>query len=533
MRSFWRPVAAASAALALATGLGGCGRTHKASPPVPPAVRELTLALIGQPASLDPLQVSDASGFAVDSLVYDGLVRVAPDLSVRPDLALSWKVSPDGQVYTFHLNPRARFQDGAQLTAADVVFSFSAYRAPRNGSALARQLGVVRSVEALSPSTVRIALTRAYAPFLVQMASLPILPKHLLAAAGSGSRFLGQRDLSALPVGSGPFRIVRSAASSVLLRRNPHYFLGTPKVQELRILFAASATVALNDLRHGRVDYAPVPALDVHAVSTWPNVRMQHAVALQFASIVWNTDVSPLANPALRRALGLAVDRRKIVAAALGGNGAISDGPVPPSSWAYDKSLGTRPFDPSQALAILKGLGWRHVRGVLENAKGQPLRLTILATGGAASRTVALGLVVRDLTALGVRVSVHRAAFAQYLEDFITGNFQAAFVERGLTADPDVTAYFGSPRINSSGQNAGLYRNPVVDEALVAERRTTARSARRTAIRRMEQAMAADPPALFLYFPYDVVALSSRFGHFAIDPVGTFWSPQDWQGERP
>ena len=500
---------------------------------MPPAPRELTLALVGQPASLDPLQVSDASGFAIDSLVYDGLVRIAPDLRVYPDLARSWKISPGGQVYTFHLNPKARFQDGAKLTAADVVFSLAAYRDPRNGSALAQELAIVRSAEALSPSTVRIDLTRAYAPFLVQVASLPILPKHLLAAAGSGSRFLGQRDLSVLPVGSGPFRIVRISASSALLRRNPHYFLGRPKVQELRILFAASATVALNDLRHGRVDYAPVPALDVHAVSTWPHVRMQHAVALQFASIVWNTDVLPFANPVLRRALYFAVDRQKIVAAALGGNGVISDGPVPPSSWAYDKSLGNTPFDPSRALSILKSLGWRQVRGVLENAKGQPLRLTILATGGSASRTVALGLVVRDLTTLGVRVSVHREAFAQYLENFITGNFQAVFVERGLTADPDVTAYFGSPRINSSGQNAGIYRNPAVDQALVAERQTTNQSARRTAIRRMEQAMEVDPPALFLYFPYDVAALSSRFGQFAIDPVGTFWNPQNWQGERP
>ncbi len=525
-----RLVAAVAAALATAASAGGCGSRPVAAPR---PLGSLRLALVGQPASIDPLQVSDATGYALDSLIYDGLVRIAPDLEPRPDLAERWRVSKDGRTYTFYLNPKARWQDGHAVTSADVVFSLAAYRNPANGSALAPELAIVRRVQALGPRAVQIALVRPYAPFLVQLASLPILPDHLLADAGSGSRLLGTRLLTADPVGTGPFRLERLIASGALLERNPHYFLGASRLRDLHIAFSPSATQALDDLRQGKVDYAPVPDLDAPAVATWPGIQLRHAVGLQFASIVWNTDLPPFSSPALRRALYFAVDRGKIIQSALAGYGSLSDGPVPPSSWAFDERLGHRPFQPAKALTILASLGWHQVHGVLRNPKGEPLRLTILAMQGVPSRTVALGLVVRNLLAIGVQVTVRREDFSHYLDDFIAGSFQAAFAERGLTADPDVTAYFGSPRINSSGENAGLYHDETVDRALVAERAAQGQSARRTAMWQLQQAMAVDPPALFLYFPDDVVALSRDFGGFALNPSGAFWDAQDWQRQSP
>ncbi len=512
--------------LAVGLSVAGCG-SHPAVARRP--LGSLRLALVGRPQSIDPLRLSDASGDALDSLIYDGLVRIAPNLMPRPDLASRWSISDKGRLYTFHLNPKARWQDGRKLTSQDVAFSLRAYRNPANGSVLSQELAVVKAVRTRGPYTVQIQLVRPYAPFLAQVASLPVLPEHLLAAKGSGKALLEQPVLTSHPVGSGPFRLVRLVASGALLVRNSGYFLGAPKLASVHVAFSPSATQALEELRQGKVDYAPVPDLDAHAVSTWPGVRLQHKVGLQFASLVWNMDVPPFTSPALRRALYFAVDRGKIIKTALGGYGSLSDGPVPPSSWAYDPKVGDRPYDPKRALSILAALGWHQVHGVLRGPKGQPLHLTILTTGGVPSRTMALGLLVRNLQAIGVQVTVRDEKFARFLDDYIAGSFQAAFVERGLTADPDVTAYFGSPQINSSGENAGVYRDTAVDRALIAERDAVDQSARRTAMWQMQQAMAVDPPALFLYFPYDAVALSRHFGNFALDPSGAFWNAQDWQ----
>jgi len=526
--------AAAALAVTLVVGgaLGGCG-SHPVPAPQAKPEGSLTLALIGRPATLDPITVSDGTGYALDSLIFDGLVRIAPNLSPRPDLASSWRVSPDGLLYTFHLDRRARWQDGKPVTPADVAFSLRAYRDPANGSAVAQELAVIKAVRTIGSDVVQVQLRRPFAPFLVQIATLPVLPSHLLSHVAPGRPFLAQSALGAQPVGTGPFKLQRLTASGALLAANPAYFLGRPRIKDVHVVFSPSATAALQDLRHGKADYAPVPGLDAAAVATWPGVTLRRTVALQYASIVWNVDLPPFSSAPVRRALYFAVDRGRIVKAALGGYGTIADGPIPPDSWAYDQSLGHRPYDPRKALALLAAQGFKPVHGVLRGPQGQPVRLTILTSGAVPTRDVALGLVARDLTAIGVQVTVRSESFTKYLNDFIAGNFQAAFVERGVSADPDVTAYFGSPSINSSGENAGLYQNATVDRALVAERGSVDQSARSTAVRQMEQAMAVDPPALFLYFPDDVVALSRHFGQFAIAPTGAFWNAQNWRRQGP
>jgi len=511
--------------------MGGCGAPPRKAATAPRARGSLTIALVGRPASIDPLKVSDASGLALDSLCYDGLVRVGPDMTAEPDLARSWRISPDHLTYTFHLDPRARWQDGRPVTSQDVAFSLHAYMSPGNAAPAAAELTDVAAVRTPNPRTVVVALRRPFAPFLLEGAALPVLPAHLLLAAGGGLSASAAALLSAHPVGSGPFRLAALSAQGARLEPNPGYFLGRPRLASLRVVFSPTAAAALGSLRRGEVDLAPVPGLDAPAVATWPGVHLRRTAALQFAAIVYNVKYGPLASPAVRRALYFAVDRGRIVQAALGGYGAVADGPIPPSSWAYDAALGHRAYDPARALAILSSLGWHETHGVLRDPQGRPLRLTILADAAVPSRSVTVGLAVRGLEAIGVQVAVRDEPFARYAEDFASGDFEAAFVERGLTPDPDVAAYFGSSAVNTSGQNAGFYADKAVDAALAAEREATGTAARRRAFAALQAALATDPPALFLYFPDDVYAVGPSFGGFTPDPAGIFWNSQDWRGQ--
>lgn len=506
--------------------LGGCGApSHQA---VPRRGGTLRIALIGAPATIDPLQVKDASGTEVDELLYDGLVRVSPRLVPQADLARSWTVSPDGLTYTFQLNPKARWQDGQPVTPQDVAFSFAAYRNPLNGSAVQGMFADVRSVAAVGPHAVQVRLVRPDAPFLLEAATLPVLPAHLLARYAPGKALLSAPALGARAVGSGPFRLASSADGSYVLTANKDYFLGAPHLSSLTLTVERSPSAALLLLRRGKLDFAPVPPIDASAVATWPGVQLVRSFALAFAGIVWNVAQPPFSDPALRRALYFAVNRAQIVQAALYGDGAVANGPVPPASWAWDKSLSPRGYDPSKAVALLAAAGWHRSGAYLVNAQGAPLRLTILAPSGAQDRTVAIGLLARDLTAIGIDLHVAYEPFAQYAQNYVAGNFQAAFAVRGLSADPDLTPYFGSAAVNSTGMNPGGYQNPQVDAALRAERSAVTLQARALAFVQAQQAMQVDPPELFLYFPQTVDALSRRFQGFTANPATALYAPQRW-----
>ncbi|MCC6987245.1 MAG: hypothetical protein IT309_12495, partial [Anaerolineales bacterium] len=67
---------------------------------------------------------------AGDKLVFSGLVSLDTNLNIRPDLAETWEVSADGTVYTFHIHPNAKFHDGRDVTAQDVVFSWERAASP-------------------------------------------------------------------------------------------------------------------------------------------------------------------------------------------------------------------------------------------------------------------------------------------------------------------------------------------------------------------------------------------------------------------
>lgn len=53
-----------------------------------------------------------------------GLTKVSDDGTVLPDLASSWQVSPDGQVYTFNFKDKVFWNDGSEFKPEDVNYNF-------------------------------------------------------------------------------------------------------------------------------------------------------------------------------------------------------------------------------------------------------------------------------------------------------------------------------------------------------------------------------------------------------------------------
>ena len=75
------------------------------------------------PPTLDPHLTTDATSAQIIIEVFGGLVTIDRNLDIVPDLAERWDISPDGRVYTFHLQPDAVFHDGRPVTAQDVQWS--------------------------------------------------------------------------------------------------------------------------------------------------------------------------------------------------------------------------------------------------------------------------------------------------------------------------------------------------------------------------------------------------------------------------
>ena len=176
----------------------------------------LRIGIQDDPDLFDPARAYSFVDRIVLTSLCNKLVDTAPDLSFKPQLALSWDTAPDGMSVTSKLRPGVKFSDGTNMDAEAVTFNIE-----RNltlpTSRRRSEISAVDRVEVVDPLTVRFQLKRPFAPLvapLADRAGIIASPKALQNPAG----------FDAAPACSGPYkmsqRVAQAATSSAALRKH-------------------------------------------------------------------------------------------------------------------------------------------------------------------------------------------------------------------------------------------------------------------------------------------------------------------------
>jgi ABC-type transport system substrate-binding protein len=280
--------------------------------------------LLNNPATLDPAYVQDEYGTAVIQQLFDGLVRFDPYLMVLPGLAETWQIEENGKQYRFIIHGKARFQNGENVTAQDVVFSLSRLlRVDPSPAILPHLLKIVGAkayrdfktdsvdgLQARDDKIVLITLESSHAPFLTAlgMNQAKIVPKAEVIKQGSG---FGRN-----PVGSGPFQFVSWETNrQIKLKRFADYYTGASFLDgiEYRIFPGIGMDQILSEFRKGNLDEMPVWGDIKQELATTEGLKWFHrpSLSLMFYGIRVNHPF--LENPEIRRALSMAIDRKKLI----------------------------------------------------------------------------------------------------------------------------------------------------------------------------------------------------------------------------
>src|SRR5258707_1129052 len=160
--------------LILALGLCGAGAIAPAG-----AQGTLRVALGTTLSQLDPAKTTIGDEYVYVHLVFNGLSRIDPDMSVKPDLAESWTASDDLKTWTFKLRQGVKFHHGRVLDAEDVVATMKRILDPATGSRARTNLTMVDNVSAVDAQRVKFDLNIPYAGFADIFADrqLRIVPK--------------------------------------------------------------------------------------------------------------------------------------------------------------------------------------------------------------------------------------------------------------------------------------------------------------------------------------------------------------------
>lgn len=327
--------------------------------------------------SINPLYISGGTDSWITELVWDRLLRVGPDGLPKPWLAESYNWVDDK---TLDLTVRSgvKWHDGTPLTLDDVIFSFTA---PQGEKAPMYKpfVGNIAAIEKVGDNTLRFKLKEPSAAFLVAtLAKINIIPKAVWEAkiaALEGKPETAESIQEDKPLGSGPFRFVRWLTNEeVVLEANPDHF-SAPKAQRWILRIVPNTEAALGMLKSGELnflsDYAGDPTLLDQLVKSTPGLAQVTTTELGFRYVAMNERRPPFNDPAFRKALSTAVDRRLIVGAAFKGYAVPANSVIAPvMQFWHNPAVGDFPAGLDKAKAILEDAGYSVEGGRLHYPDG-------------------------------------------------------------------------------------------------------------------------------------------------------------------
>jgi peptide/nickel transport system substrate-binding protein len=462
-----------------------------------------------------------------------GLIT-AGDRGFVPMLARSWS-RRDSVTLVFELDPRARWHDGVPVTARDVVFAFGRARDPAIAPKLATLTQHIASVEADGEHRVIVRFTHPYAEQLYDATwHVAPLPAHLLARLPPDA--IARSSFAEHPVGDGPYRWARRVAGEFIeLAADTTFFLGRPGISRVIIRSVSDADARLNLLLSGEadaMDNVPPPLSNLARVSADRDVRLVPVPSSTVGFLLFNqrargdsTRPHPiLADPDVRRALILALDRQVLVRVVLGEYGEVPFGPASPILWIRHGAGTALRQDRAGVRRLLAARGWadHDGDGVLDRG-GVPLTLTLNFPGTSAIRRTMAQLIQEQYRQAGVRLELSQLEFPVYLERRDAGDFDLDF--SSTVQDPSPSGLTQSWSCDG-GINRAHYCDPAVDSlmARAIAGQGDARSLWQRVLQRIEQ----DAAAAFLYAPTYVYAVHRRYRDVTIRPESSWISLWRW-----
>ncbi|MCX7839475.1 MAG: ABC transporter substrate-binding protein [Anaerolineae bacterium] len=482
--------------------------------------------IAGRPSAINPIfsPYNDVDRDLV-ALVFNGLTRADENGVLQPDLATQWTISPDGLVYTFTLRADVVWHDGVFFSADDVLYTIHAlqdpaYPGPPDLGTFWRTVSVTR----VDDLTIRFQLTQPYAPFL-DYTTIGILPAHLLQ--GIAVTDLMAHPFNRRPIGTGPFQVIESTASQVMLEANPRFYGGRPYLNRIILKFYPNYESVFAAYTRGEVEgIARILPAYLPQARQLDRLDLKHARLGGYSLIYLNLSKPIFQDKVVRQALLYALDRQRLIDEVLQGQGVIAHSPIGPSNWAYYSRVPIYPYDAQRAQTLLDGAGWRDSNGDGTRDKDRMELAFNLITPDDATRVALAQAIAQQWQAIGVRATVQIVPTSLLVSQILRPRqFDAVLYEwRTLSNDPDQYENWHQTQVPGStglGQNYTGLNDRDISEALETARRTNDQGKRIELYRKFQELFAERVPALLLYYPIYTYGVDVRVQGVTLAPMLT------------
>ena len=469
--------------------------------------RGLVICLPKSPLNLDPRYNIDAASYRVTQVMFNGLIKKGPNMTMEPDAAEAWDLEND-TTWVFRLKKGIKFHNGREMTAEDVAYTFNSILDPESKSPKRGSFTTIDHIEVRDKYTVAFYTTEPFAPLLVNLI-LGIVPRDAASEQGE--------DFAQHPVGTGPFKFKSMEADQfVELEVFEDHFKGRPKIPGIKFRVVPDDTTRYLELIKGNIDLVQnaISSDMIPVVENKEEFQVVKTNGTNYEYLAFNLEDPILSRVDVRRAVAHALNIPEMITSLLNGLARPSTGLLPPGHWAYEPEVAKYDYNPVLAADLLDQAGYT------AGPDGVRFTLTYKTSLSDAAKLKA-EIVQQQLKEVGIKLDIRGYDWSTLFADIKSGNFQLFSLQWVGISEPDIYHYvFHSDSVPPKGANRGHYLNPEVDALIEEGRRTLDQAKRRAAYSKIQKIIADDLPYVSLWHPTNVVIMKKNLSGFTPYPDG-------------
>ena len=440
---------------------------------------------------------------------------------------------PDSASLRFRLRSDVEWTDGRPVTAHDVKFTYDTRGIDEVASPTQDFNREFREVVVEDDSTVVVHLNRRYSEVFYHTA-VEIIPRHVY----EGSDLSQMRshpsltDPAANLVTNGPMRITEWVrGQSIVLEPNPS-FEPTPTIERIIFRIIPEETTRMIELQTGRVDIAQVPFHFVEQIRATDDVRLETMEKRAYEYVAYNPNAhSFFADPEIRRALGMAVDKEALIAGLQLDEFALpAGGPYAPIfRRLYDpEAQAPLPYDTAAARRVLEEKGWsRGADGVLARG-GERFSFSLVTNGDNRRRLDIAQILEQQWGRLGIDANIQSLEFNTLVERMTAREFDARIGGWQVGLSADLFQIWGDPE---GASNYVGYDNPEVQRLFAEAMAEPSPEAAAPVWRQAANLIVADQPYTWLFY-YDVLyGVNNRVQGIEVNTLRPYGQVWEWRVE--
>ncbi len=468
-----------------------------------PVGGELIIGNNADASVLDPHLSTDLYSSRVYNQLFETLIASDFEGNYVPVLATDWEIEEDGRVWVFTLREGVKFHDGEEMTAEDVKFSLERLKDPATASPNRPNFEGIETIETPDDYTVRVTLAEPSGVFISGLGNGYILPQHAVEELGE--------DFNTNPVGTGPFKFVEWIPDdSISLEVFEDFWDGRANLDRLVFRPIPETSTRIVELETGGIHLAgELPGQELERLETTDGLVVDSVIGTNYRLLGLNTSRAPFDDPLVRQAIAHAIDKQQLIDTVYPGVAVKAEGPLPPTSWAYDESFTGRDFDLETAKELMA-----------QSAHPDGFEATLLISEGDIGQRDAV-ILQSMLAELNIELSVETLEFGTFLDRVTTQNYDMMRIGWTTTPEPDALLYnvFHSA---SEQFNFTAYSNAEVDALLDEGRRVTDMEERAEIYRQVQEIVVEEVPMVFLYHERRIVGYDDAIVGFQPHFSGAF-----------